>query len=191
MRVNPFIAVSFLSASLMLTGCGSLTGFSNAKSDFGCGDASGEPSCRSISEVYADNRSKLPAAASANTVKPFFEKGSSDSLDALMGSGTKPDAKDFVTMTPAKPWREPETVLRVWLAPFTDKEGDLHDQRFMYVRLSDGGWKTDTVDEMVSVNRLSKPVFPLSPEKEPSAEDLKRQKLKQLPAFGTKNPLPS
>ena len=35
------LIVSAVSAALLLSGCGSLTGFSNAKTDFACADLSG------------------------------------------------------------------------------------------------------------------------------------------------------
>lgn len=91
---------------------------------------------------------------------------------------------DFVTIVPARPWRKPETVLRVWLAPFHDKLGDLHDQRYLYVRLENGGWTTDSVNELVSSSRLSKPVYPLSSDQPQDPNEAKKEKLKQLPAFG-------
>ena len=89
-------------SSAALTGCGSITGFSNAKTDFGCADLSGGPSCRNISQVYAENN---PVAQSVPA-----------ELTAAV-QDTVGERKDFVTIIPAKPWRTPETVLRVWLAP--------------------------------------------------------------------------
>mgnify|MGYP001635330611 FL=1 len=156
-------------SSAALTGCGSITGFSNAKTDFGCADLSGGPSCRNISQVYAENN---PVAQSVPA-----------ELTAAV-QDTVGERKDFVTIIPAKPWRTPETVLRVWLAPFTDKEGDLHDQRYLYVRLNNGGWDSESVQSLAASSRVSKPVYPLSSEKEPSKEEIKKEKLKQLPALG-------
>lgn len=156
-------------SSAALTGCGSITGFSNAKTDFGCADLSGGPSCRNISQVYAENNSSsqpLPAELSAAAQDSVGER------------------KDFVTIIPAKPWRTPETVLRVWLAPFTDKDGDLHDQRYLYVRLNNGGWDSQSMQSLAASSRVSKPVYPLSSEKEPRKEEIKKEKLKQLPALG-------
>lgn len=156
-------------ASAALSGCGSITGFSNAKTDFGCADLSGGPSCRNISQVYSENNPAAEDIPAASAV----------SIQDSVG-----DRKDFVTIIPAKPWRTPETVLRVWLSPFTDKEGDLHDQRYLYVRLNNGGWDSESVRSLVSSSRVSKPVYPLSSEKEPSKEDIKKEKLKRLPALG-------
>ena len=192
-------AVSAVSAALLLSGCGSLTGFSNAKTDFACADPSGGPSCRNISQVYEENNQTTPvvlAASEEDFVQPFFEpnlpkEALEPKTEPSAASGAQASdvsaverTSDFVTIVPARPWRKPETVLRVWLAPFHDKLGDLHDQRYLYVRLENGGWTTDSVNELVSSSRLSKPVYPLSSEQSKDPNEAKREKLKQLPAFG-------
>lgn len=192
------LIVSAVSATLMLSGCGSLTGFSNAKTDFACADLSGGPSCRNISQVYEENNPTTPvvlAASEEDFVQPFFEPNQTKSNPEVKAEPAEVSVErtqtsavertsDFVTIVPARPWRKPETVLRVWLAPFHDKLGDLHDQRYLYVRLENGGWTTDSVNELVSSSRLSKPVYPLSSEQPKDPNEAKREKLKQLPAFG-------
>lgn len=192
------LIVSSVSAALMLSGCGSLTGFSNAKTDFACADLSGGPSCRNISQVYEENNPTSPvvlAASEEDFVQPFFEPNQTKSNPEVKAEPAEVSVErtqtsavertsDFVTIVPARPWRKPETVLRVWLAPFHDKLGDLHDQRYLYVRLENGGWTTDSVNELVSSSRLSKPVYPLSSDKPQDPNEAKREKLKQLPAFG-------
>jgi len=192
------LIVSAVSATLMLSGCGSLTGFSNANTDFACADLSGGPSCRNISQVYEENNPTTPvvlAASEEDFVQPFFEPNQTKSNPEVKAEPAEVSVErtrtsavertsDFVTIVPARPWRKPETVLRVWLAPFHDKLGDLHDQRYLYVRLENGGWTTDSVNELVSSSRLSKPVYPLSSDQPQDPNEAKREKLKQLPAFG-------
>jgi len=192
------LIVSAVSATLMLSGCGSLTGFSNANTDFACADLSGGPSCRNISQVYEENNPTTPvvlAASEEDFVQPFFEPNQTKSNPEVKAEPAEVSVErtqtsavertsDFVTIVPARPWRKPETVLRVWLAPFHDKLGDLHDQRYLYVRLENGGWTTDSVKELVSSSRLSKPVYPLSSDQPQDPNAAKREKLKQLPAFG-------
>lgn len=193
------LIVSAVSAALMLSGCGSLTGFSNAKTDFACADLSGGPSCRNISQAYEENNPTTPVVLAVSEeedfVQPFFEPNQTKSNPGVNTESTEVSVEqtqtgvvertsDFVTIVPARPWRKPETVLRVWLAPFHDKLGDLHDQRYLYVRIENGGWTTDSVNELVSSSRLSKPVYPLSSDQPQDPNEAKREKLKQLPAFG-------
>jgi conjugal transfer pilus assembly protein TraV len=35
-------------------------------------------------------------------------------------------------------------VLRIWLAPFQDVDGDLHDQRYVYVTVTPGQWTLES-----------------------------------------------
>ena len=77
------LIVSAVSAALLLSGCGSLTGFSNAKTDFACADLSGGPSCRNISQVYEENNPTTPvvlAASEEDFVQPFFEPNQAKTL---------------------------------------------------------------------------------------------------------------
>lgn len=240
-------ALSFaLALAFPLTsGCGSITGFANALSDFGCSIGTGNPTCRPISAVYAENN---PASARfeglnapAPKTPPFKEKPSEakapgptsngstnlvasdgtpvSSLSAESGScgpagapesapcestektrdpsplpntsrppfsdPQKEGASSFVTRIAPRPWRVPETVLRVWLAPFVDRHGDLHDERYVFVRLNNGGWAKASVSEAGA----QKPdrIVPLSREK-PDAAAQKREALKKLPPFGARSP---
>ena len=117
------LIVSAVTAALMLSGCGSLTGFSNAKTDFACADLSGGPSCRNISQVYEENNPSAPVVLSTSEeedfVQPFFEPNQTkDNPDAKTESTEVPveqvqtsaveRTSDFVTIVPARPWRKPE-----------------------------------------------------------------------------------
>ena len=111
-------------------------------------------------------------------------KTESDSVSVEQEETSAVDrTSDFVTIVPARPWRKPETVLRVWLAPFHDKLGDLHDQRYLYVRLENGGWTTDSVNELVSSSRLSKPVYPLSSDQPQDPNEAKKEKAQAASRF--------
>ena len=128
------LIVSAVSATLMLSGCGSLTGFSNANTDFACADLSGGPSCTNISQVYEENNPTTPVLLAASEeedfVQPFFEPNQTKGKEKVttvstevsveqVQTGAVERTSDFVTIVPARPWRKPETVLRVWLAPST------------------------------------------------------------------------
>ena len=58
------------------------------------------------------------------------------------------------------PVRQPPLVLRVWMAPYEDESGDLHDQSYFYTMVHSGKW-------MIEANRNSissqfKPIYPLN-----------------------------
>jgi conjugal transfer pilus assembly protein TraV len=44
------------------------------------------------------------------------------------------------------PVRQPPLVLRIWIAPWEDEAGDLHDQSFVYTMINPGRW-------MIEANR--------------------------------------
>ncbi len=90
-------------------------------------------------------------------------------LQAENTAASKEDFKrgdEFAVISPAIPWRQPETIFRVWLAPFTDAQGDLHDQRYLYVKVLDAEWSSPSVDELAKSRSPFRPVYPLSSGKE-------------------------
>lgn len=110
------LIVSAVSAAVMLSGCGSLTGFSNAKTDFACADLSGGPSCRNISQVYEENNPTTPVLLAAseeeNFVQPFFEPNQTMGNPEVKTESTEVSVEqtqtsavertsDFVTIVPA------------------------------------------------------------------------------------------
>lgn len=191
-----------------LSGCGSLTGFSNAGTDFSCSDVSGQPSCRNISEVYAGGNKEQTLTADNTTtfisdqpsdegLQPFFESNrealantpsdpgkdtsAAETLakeEALLNSKNAVSKKSqFAVIAPATPWRKPETIFRVWMAPFTDTDGDLHDQRYMYVKVIEAGWAQPTIGELAKPRSPYRPVHPLSDNSEKPAEAPKKNNL--------------
>lgn len=186
---------ALLASPLLLSGCGSLTGFSNAQTDFSCADLTGKPSCRNISDVYASAKEESEQSSADNAVvstvaqgskpefiQPYFQynrEATSQKADsepspeeALLleehkatSAESKVSNPNFAVISPASPWRSPETIFRVWMAPFTDTEGDLHDQRYMYVKVLNAGWSVPVIDELAKPRSPYRPVYPLSQEK--------------------------
>ena len=75
--------------AVLLTGCGSLTGFSNAQTDFSCGDLTGKPSCRNISDVYAQTQKKLKTRRTFRCLRPSQPKRRSWNLSNRILSRTE------------------------------------------------------------------------------------------------------
>lgn len=195
--------------AILLTGCGSLTGFSNAQTDFSCGDLTGKPSCRNISDVYAQTQKEAEDAQNLQTpaaftqasepefVQPYFEPNREQTAQSAASALSPEEAllkterqeastvnpvssPNFAVISPASPWRSPETIFRVWMAPFTDTEGDLHDQRYMYVKVLNAGWSVPTIDEMAKPRGPYRPVYPLSQDKTPEPSTKKPNPLDVL-----------
>lgn len=135
-----------LSASLTLSACSGLTGLKDARSDFACSVAS-EPFCGSLSAVHEaiDRESTVTIRESVTT------------------DGTVPDRLAIETplMTPK---RAPEEILRLWIAPYIDSEGDLHAEHVIFATVRHARWAPETLKaESESRTRLLTPLKQSAP----------------------------
>ena len=158
---KPFVHL-LLGSSLLLSGCANLTGLENAQSDFGC-SIDMPARCQSISEVYHEKASSYPVAdapqrdQSEITAKRILLKP--DQGEAFVA--TDPIVTDTPLMTPK---RLAEEILAVWIAPFIDEEGDLHDAQRIYVTVKKASWSPEAlinnerVSNMASKSHWLKPL---------------------------------
>jgi len=120
-----------------LSACVNLAGL-EGKSEFACKAPDGVV-CTSVSGVYANALAgALPAQQSQGQAK-------APHADAVEGEPTPYGATVSVTSTPAPgtPLLSPPKVLRLWLAPRVDDDGDLHDASFLYVMWHRGEWQIE------------------------------------------------
>jgi conjugal transfer pilus assembly protein TraV len=112
---------------LGLGGCASTLSGLNGSSQFSC-EAPDGVTCSSLSGVYAN--------AVANNLPALRKEGGR----ADSGDGNTHGA--IVGRAPASgdPVRTQSKVLRVWIAPWEDTDGDLHDQSYVYVVADPGRW---------------------------------------------------
>lgn len=116
---------------LSLTGCASTMGGLDGESKFACKAPDGV-TCSSLSGVYAN--------AVANNL-PSLRKDGKDGKDA---HAAKPGARiTGQTASSGDPIRSPQKVLRIWIAPWEDGDGDLHDQSYTYVVAEKGRWQIE------------------------------------------------
>lgn len=119
----------FVSTAL-LTGCSGI----GASGDYGCKAPDGV-SCMSVSGVYANStQNNLPSQRKANGDKPAKEtQYQSADKGSVIGR----------TISSGDPLRSKTRVLRVWVAPWEDNDGDLNDQSYAYVVADNGKWMID------------------------------------------------
>jgi conjugal transfer pilus assembly protein TraV len=162
---KPFLAI--LAISLVMAGC-STTGFTGLDADnkFKCKAPEGV-SCTSVSGVYANaSQKKLPSQA-GDSPSPAPGASSGPAGPAQEGGTFSP--KDLTTPTSGDPIRIPPLVLRVWIAPWEDVEGDLHDQHYVYALVRDGRWMIEANQERI--REEFKPLFPLKSNKHDDPAD--------------------
>lgn len=101
--------------------------FSGCAVKYGCPAPEGV-TCKSISEVYAKSRGQEKAAG---------DRGKTESVKehVLPTPGPRHPAPDS-----AVPLRSAPKVLRVWIAPWIDEEGDLHQEGHLYMVIHSGAW---------------------------------------------------
>lgn len=151
----------------LLTGCASsLSGVGSTES-FACKAPIGAQ-CTSISGVYANaaafghsaiHESLWLSQGLLATSAPEGPSGNSQSQSAvralpLPGSvasqasspvaSSVPSSGATAMPTPAAP-RSPPRVLRLWIAPWEDADGDLHDASFVHVVVDTGRWLIDRI----------------------------------------------
>lgn len=171
-----------------LAGCASMSGL-DAQSDFACKAPKGV-SCASITAVHANaNAGTLPAQqrSAKQEDKSAEEGGATQTASAPRAvavtyatpaplptaPGAAPGGVGVVSPaamnapSSGTPLRTAERILRVWVAPFEDSDGDFHDQRYMYVTVNRGQWTVERV--RAAIRNQYQMVRPLSKEKE-SAE---------------------
>lgn len=179
MRVAP-ISLSALTLGL-LTGCASsLSGVGSTES-FACKAPIGAQ-CTSISGVYANAAAFGPSAIHESlwlsqgllaTSTPEGLSGKSLS-QAVVGALTLPVpvASPGAASSPdPAALRSPPRVMRLWIAPWEDADGDLHDASFVHVVVDTGRWLIERVRPAPrSRLDMAKPPLMLSTPPAPSLE---------------------
>lgn len=113
-----------------LSGC-SLSGY-QGNSRYACAAPEGV-ACDSISGVYANAvRQRLPNQVSVTSKDATLER-------VVLAASPATDS--------VSPLRSPTRILRLWIKPWEDRDGDLHDQSFVYVRVDDGRWLIEHVQQ--------------------------------------------
>ncbi|MBK6639101.1 MAG: type IV conjugative transfer system lipoprotein TraV [Rhodocyclaceae bacterium] len=147
-------------ALLSLAGCSSMSGL-DASTSFSCKAPPGV-TCQSISGVQSNYQQGNLPFQNQQREGAKEKEGDKPSYGAA-GSGSGPQKlspREMVAASTGTPVRQPPLVLRVWVAPYEDEQGDLHDQSYFYTMVHSGRW-------MIEANRTAlsnqfRPVHPLS-----------------------------
>jgi conjugal transfer pilus assembly protein TraV len=156
MRLSKAIATTTaLAAAVVLAGCASSLSGVGGTEGYACKAPIGAQ-CTSVSGVYANaapmahravyetlrqqqaQLATLPVANPSATTQVFSTPGAS------MPPAFGPSTGMASAATPAA-LRSPPRVVRLWIAPWEDADGDLHDASFVHVVVDTGRWLIERV----------------------------------------------
>jgi conjugal transfer pilus assembly protein TraV len=119
-------------ACAVLGACSSLSGY-DAQSNFSCKAPDGVL-CQSMSGIYANAQAhNLPG----QQVK-HDRSGDTDAIPPAAAQAT--EAVMTKPIYSGTPIRSAPYTLRIWVSPWEDADGDLHDQSYVYVMVNNGEW---------------------------------------------------
>lgn len=132
--MRSLVSFPLLVALLTLTGCSSLSGLQDAQSDFAC-SVDMTPRCASLSAVH-ESLDKEETVCRAIVIREESQANSaSQSLDPI------------TIETPLmSPKRAPEEILRIWIAPYIDTEGDLHAEHVIFTTVRTARWAPESLE---------------------------------------------
>lgn len=177
--------LSLAAMTLMGTGCSTFSGLSGSKSELACKAPDGVL-CTSVSGIYANSLADaLPGQQEKGREKPEPAKATKDAAAVPAPGYFSP--RDLATPNSGDPIRMAPLVLRVWIAPWEDTEGDLHDQHYLYTVVHQGKWLIESNQQQIRDS--FKPVFPLKGKDKPSEERPEgASTLPATPTQGSANP---
>jgi conjugal transfer pilus assembly protein TraV len=126
-----YLVFVVIATSLTVSGCSSLSGL-DAKDNFTC-KATGGVSCENMTTIY--NRTQ------ARTLPAQQTQSASGGVDTTSTFKTKDTAPLMSTgATSGQALRSEPSVVRLWIAPWIDVDGDLHDASYVYLTIGQGRW---------------------------------------------------
>ena len=163
---------------LPLAACMNMSGL-GGDSKYACKAPDGV-ACDSVSGTYANalhnNLPSQQAQRSARRQKEAFEESPSSKVGRAISSATA--NASGMTVTPS-PLRTQARILRLWIKPWEDADGDLYDQGYVYVQADNGQWQIDHVQ-----GQIRDVYAPLKPPPKPATEAATE------PGASTPSPLP-
>jgi conjugal transfer pilus assembly protein TraV len=150
-------------ACVVASGCASMAGVGGT-SEYSCKAPEGVK-CDSVSGTYYNSvENNLPSQrqggrptprdeATPTRMEALAEKrnaaSSADVAPALTALATKSEGKLPPAAYTSTPLRSPARVLRLWVKPWEDADGDLMDQLYVYVPVDHGRWLVDHTQRQI------------------------------------------
>ena len=129
--------------------------------EYGCKGMPDEPSCLSTTQAYQVTNTALPETPAENS-----QGSESVSKPTLVPPLQQPVPK----IEDPTPIRTPSQVMRIWIAPWEDADGDLMVSNYVYTDLEPRRWMIGKAAPTANVSLIPLQVEQRPPEKRPSVE---------------------
>lgn len=143
------LRIAIVAASVaFLSGC-SLVGL-DAEDKFACKAPDGV-SCKSVSGIYSNAiENNLPGQRKDGLLgTTTSDRGESESYEKPASPTHVARTLPYEAPSEGAPLRSEVKQLRIWIAPFEDKDGVLHDQKFVYAITDTGQWMIERSKEAI------------------------------------------
>lgn len=141
--------------AIALSGCASMSGL-DAFDSYGCKAPEGV-SCISVSGTYANSNpgGRLSRGPSAPAKSP-------GDAPAIYGAASVALAQPAAPGSTTNAIRSNPRLLRVWIAPWEDSDGDLHEEGYVHMVVDNGRWLIEHVRSAArsNVDAVAPPVAP-------------------------------
>lgn len=124
----------------ILAGCASVSGIGGASS-YGCQAPAGV-ACESVSGTYSNTAGRRASPAVAHAA-PVARSAPAAARPASAPAATPRTA--LITLA----IRAPGRILRLWVKPWEDSDGDLHEEGHVHVQVDGGRWLLDHVHRQI------------------------------------------
>jgi len=134
---------------LSLSGCATL-----GESDYACKGRPGKPLCRSTTEVYERTHTREAL------VKIEHEEDEDElpETPSVSPSQSTLAPKPQIPLQDPLPIRTPAKVMRIWIAPWEDKDGDLIASGYVFTEIEPRRWQIG----LINVNKTGRILRPLA-----------------------------
>lgn len=133
---------------LPLSACTNMSGL-GGDSKYSCKAPEGV-ACDSVSGTYANAlHNNLPSQRAQRSAAVQQEESEGRPPNAAVRAASSGPASEFSTVLMPSPLRSQARVLRLWIKPWEDADGDLYDQGYVYVQVDNGQWLIDHVQHQI------------------------------------------
>jgi type IV conjugative transfer system lipoprotein TraV len=142
------LRIGALCLLLPLGACMNMSGL-GGDSKYACKAPEGV-ACDSVSGTYANAlHNNLPSQRAKRSAAPQKEASEANPPESARPAPSSSATGDADTAVTPSPLRSQARLLRLWIKPWEDADGDLYDQGYVYVQVDNGQWLIDHVQRQI------------------------------------------